>query len=535
LLKIHFEASFGEKPMSDDINKLLKKLRRLNQIGIALSGDKKTNEVLDEIILGAQELTGADGGTIYLLKDDKALHFSLVHNSSLNIHIENNEQLNEKFKPIYLLHSNGDPNLSNVVSAAVNQNQTINIDDAYHQSNYDFSGTKKFDGKLNYRSQSFLTVPMRNHLGKIIGVMQLINATSPKTGKIVPFSETDQELAESLASQGAITLTKQELLDAQKKLFEAFIALIAKAIDEKSIYTSNHCTRVPLIAMMLAETAQNETQGPFGKFHLDDEAMEELRIAAWLHDCGKVSTPEYVMDKATKLEHIMDGIALVDLRFEILRRDRYIEQCHQRLKQSPIDIPDQHELNDDHAFLQQTNTPGEFLTKELQQRIKDIQAKYTWKDFKGNTHSVLDDLDVENLSIARGSLNDTERQAIQNHASVTYRMLRELPYPEHLKNIPDIASSHHETLDGKGYPRGLHDAELSIQARIIAIADIFEALTASDRPYKKAKTLSETLGIMNNMQKNRHIDPDLYQLFVEHKLYLKYAKEYLKPEQVDID
>lgn len=521
--------------MADETNKLLKKLRKLNQIGIALSANKSTNTVLNEIIMGAQELTGADGGTIYLLKEDKALHFALVHNSSLNIHIDDPAQLHEKFRPIDLFNNDGEPNLNNVVSAAVNQNKTIKIDDAYDNAEYDFSGTKRFDEQLQYRSQSFLTVPMRNHLGKIIGVLQLLNAACQHTGKVMPFTETDQELAESLASQGAITLTKQELLDAQKKLFEAFIALIAKAIDEKSIYTSNHCTRVPIIALMIAEEAQKASEGPLKSFHLSEDAMEELRIAAWLHDCGKVSTPEYVMDKATKLETIMDGISLVDLRFEIIRRDRYIEACHHALNKAGFDLPHDADLHADHVFIRETNIPGEVLSEEKQARIKQIQEKYTWQDHQGHTQSVLNDLEVENLSIARGSLNNEERQAIQNHASITYRMLKELPYPEHLKNVPDIASSHHETLNGKGYPRGLQDNELSIQARIIAIADVFEALTACDRPYKKAKKLSETLGIMNNMQKNRHIDPDLYELFIESKVYLKYAKEYLNADQIDME
>ena len=527
--------------MSDSADNLIKKLHILNQIGISLSAEKKTNAVLNQIIIGAQKLTNADGSSIYLLKDNK-LYFCLVHNTSLNIHIDDSQKLNEKFQPINLYDENGQPNLRNVVTAAVNQNKTINIADAYHESVYDFAGTKKFDTQLNYHSQSFLTIPMKNHLGHIVGVMQLINAIDPDTGNVKVFSQMDQELIESLASQGAITLTKQELLDAQKELFEAFIALIAKAIDEKSIYTSNHCSRVPLIAMMIAEQAQKQSHGALKDFHLSDDEMEELRIAAWLHDCGKVSTPEYVMDKSTKLETIMDGINWVNARFEIVRRDLYINELHALLKTNNIDIKKSNEyqqkldtLNQDHAFIQKTNIPGEVLSKDDQQRIKGIQGKYAWENCEKITAPILNDAEVENLSIARGSLNDKERLVIQNHAAVTYKMLQSLPYPEHLKRIPEIASSHHETLDGKGYPRGLHDKELSIQARIIAIADVFEALTACDRPYKKAKNLSETLGIMNNMQKNRHIDADLYQLFIEKKLYLTYAKKYLNPEQIDIE
>lgn len=527
--------------MYDSTENLRNKLHILNQIGVSLSVEKQTVAVLNQILTGAQKLTHADGGTIYLLKNNK-LYFALIHNSSLNIHIEDTQQLDEKFKPIELTDDEGKANLTNVVSAAVNQNKTINIENAYNVTDYDFSGTKIFDQQLNYHSRSFLTVPMKNHLNEVIGVLQLINSMDPETKMIKSFNPMDQELVESLASQGAITLTKQELIDAQKQLFEAFIALIAKAIDEKSAYTSKHCTRVPLLAMMIAEEAQKSTKGALLNFNLSSDEMEELRISAWLHDCGKVSTPINIMDKSTKLQVITDGIELVNLRFEILRRDLIIKELKTILQENNItyfihsDILQKiNEINADWEFVQKVNIPGETLSKEEIHHIQMIKEKYSWENYNNEKQSLLNDLETENLSITRGSLNSQERQTIQNHAAITYKMLSSLPYPKHLSRIPEIASSHHEKLDGTGYPRGLNEKELLIQARIIAIADIFEALTAGDRPYKNAKKLSEVLHLMDEMQKNHHIDADLYQLFIEKKIYLRFAQEYLSPEQIDVD
>lgn len=514
----------------------------LNDIGIALSSEKDKEQLLGHILTSAMRLTHADGGTLYLLSDDqKSLRFVFFSNNTLKVNLQKVSEQSSTFKPIPLYDNNNNPNYKNIASSCVLQNQTKNIADAYHEENFDFSGTRQADKKFGYHSKSFLVVPLRNHENKIIGVLQLINSINPESGQVIDFTEDSVHLAESLASQAAIILTQQELIDAQKQLFEAFIQLIAKAIDEKSAYTSNHCSRVPIITMMLAEAAQDATDGPFKEFQLSKDQFEELRIAAWLHDCGKVSTPEYVMDKATKLSGIMDRLDVIDKEFEIIRRDLKIDLLEKRLNNHSLDTDSEaayrtaiNQLNDDQQFIHAVNRGGEFLSEKDKERIRNLAKQYHFISAEEGDCPLIDEMDTKNLCISKGTLNDEEREIIKKHVTVTLKMLESLPYPDYLKHVPEIAASHHERMDGKGYPKGLTGENMLIQARMVAIADIFEALTAADRPYKSAKTISETLAIMEDMKKNNHIDPDLFDLFIKTKIYLKYAQKYLKPEQIDV-
>lgn len=520
--------------MSLNANNYLAYIDALNEVGIALSAEKNFNVLLEKILMSAMRLTNADAGTLYLVAESRQqLEFMLFSNKTLHINLEHLAAKDSIFKYLPLYDAEGQANLKNIASHCYFLNKTINIADAYHADSFDFSGTKAADKKSGYHSKSFLVVPLRNHENKIIGILQLINAIDEATGKIIAFNEASTHLTESLASQAAITLTQQELINAQKKLFEAFIQLIAKAIDEKSVYTSRHCSRVPVITMLLADALLKTKTGPYKNFQLTTEELEELRIAAWLHDCGKVSTPEYVMDKATKLAALTDRIEVIELRFEILRRDAKIAMLEGRLTEAQYQKIIQ-ELLEAEEFLHVMNIGGEFLAKADQEKIQMLAKKYSYNCLAGNPKPLLDAGDIENLSIARGTLTERERDIINNHVSVTLKMLQSLPYPDYLKNVPEIAGSHHERLNGQGYPRGLTADTMSVQARIVAIADIFEALTAADRPYKKAKKLSETLAIMQKMQEDGHIDSDLFNIFVQEKIYLRYAKGYLANEQLDI-
>jgi hypothetical protein len=301
---------------------LLIQLERLNSIGVALSAEHDHKRLLEIILLGAQELTSADGGTLYLMTEDAHLKFEILRNLSLDIAMGGTTGKPIPFPslPIYL--DDGKPNLTMVAVYSATNAKTVNIPDAYLTEGFDFSGTAKFDAKMGYRSQSFLTVPMMNHENEIIGVLQLINAIDPRTKQIIPFSDSHQFLVESLASQAAVAITNQNLISGLKDLFESFIKLIADAIDEKSPYTGGHCQRVPELTMMLADAAIQSKTGPFGDFTMTEKEVYELKIAAWLHDCGKVTTPESVMDKATKLETTFDRIHLIDQRFELLKIQR---------------------------------------------------------------------------------------------------------------------------------------------------------------------------------------------------------------------
>jgi hypothetical protein len=264
----------------------------------------------------------------------------------------------------------------------------------------------------------------------------------------------------------------------------------------------------------------------------------ELRLAGWIHDCGKITTPEWVMDKATKLSALHDRISVVETRFAALKRDAEISMLRaiiagtDRGAAETIHKAECARLDDDLAFLRRTNIGGEAMRPEDQQRVRDLAAR-TWTAPDGTTQPVLSADEVKHLTIAKGTLTPEERGIINHHIVATIRMLEALPYPKHLRRIPEFAGGHHERMDGKGYPKGLKREQMSVQARVMGIADVFEALTAGDRPYKKAMPLSQALTILGRMKLDGHIDPDLFDVFINDGVWLDYAKRFLPPEQID--
>src|SRR5947209_15462974 len=444
------------------------------------------------------------------------------------------------FYPVHLYGKDGTPNNQMVAAYAALTGKTVNIADAYTVEGFDFSGTRNFDKKTGYRSKAFLTVPMKNHESEIIGVLQLINSREPATGEVGAFSNSDQGLAESLASQAAIALTNRHLINQLEELFESFIELINTAIDEKSPYTGGHCQRVPVLTMMLAEAVNQTNEGPLRDFNMSEKDRYELKIAGLLHDCGKVTTPVHVVDKATKLETIFDRVQLIDTRFEVLKRDLEIESLKRRASMSRMEMADDEarlrdelrRLDEDRKFLHACNIGSERMRDEDIEHVKRV-AKYRWRDVSGHEAEFLTADEVKNLTIRAGTLTEEERKVINHHIVATIRMLEALPWPKHLVNVPEYAGGHHERMDGKGYPKGLTREQMSVQARCMGIADIFEALTAKDRPYKKGKTLSESLEILGRMKQNQHVDPDLFDIFVRRKVYRRYAEMFLDKEQVD--
>ncbi len=532
------------KETEHEVLDLLARLKALNKIGVALSAERNGTRLLEMILEEAKRIALADGGTLYTRTEDDRLRFEIMLTDTLNIRSGGTSGIPIALPSLPLYDENGKPNLDKVAVCTAIRGETINIPDAYTSREFEFSGTQAFDKKTGYRSKSFLTVPMKNNEGEVIGVLQLINALDPITREITTFGTAEQELVESLASQAAVALVNQRLLEDQRKLFESFIELIATAIDDKSPYTGGHCRRVPELTMMLADAAAKVKVGPLKDFTMTEEDRYELRVAGWLHDCGKITTPEYVVDKSTKLETIFDRVHLINTRFEVLKRDAEIallrEQLAAQTRGETVDIKVLETqlsqqiatLAEECQFIQKCNMGSEFMEEEHKERVRQI-AKRRWVNKSGKVTDFLTEDEIYNLTINRGTLTPEERQIINYHIIATINMLEALPYPKYLQRVPEFAGGHHERMDGKGYPKGLIRGQMSIQARAMGIADIFEALTARDRPYKKPMPLSQALTILGRMKQDNHIDPDLFDIFIYEKIYLKYAEKFLDPEQID--
>lgn len=511
-------------------------LKRLTRIGVALSAEKDIDRLLEKILTEARIITLADGGTLYLMSDSESeLQFAFVQNESLGLNMGGSGG-QMTWPPIKLIAANGSSDLTHVSAYVAITGEAVNITDVYDAHGFNFEGTKAIDHETGYRSRSMLVVPMRNHANDIIGVLQLLNAKDPETRRVVPFSGGAQELALSLASQAAVALTNNLLIAQLENLLEAFIQTIAVAIDEKSPYTGGHVRRVADLTMTIAEKINAAKDGHFASVCFSRDEMRELRMAAWMHDVGKIATPDHVVDKSTKLEKVYDRIEDIKTRFEMIKREYQltVENARKMLDvHSSQDVEKEiKELEEDYQFLVHVNNGSEFIQDKMIDRIKQI-ARRKWYT-SSQTMPLLTEDEVYNLSIRCGTLNDEERSIINNHAAITYKMLAKMPFPKKLQKIAEYAAAHHEKIDGSGYPLGLKGDQLALQSRIIALADIFEALTTKDRPYKKGQTLSEALKIMEAMVQDQHIDAYLYELFIKEKIYAGYAERELAPQQIDV-
>ena len=577
-------------------------------IATTLSGASDLRTLLQLILSKSRQLTGSDAGSIFLVERCDArrnpggidqLWFAVSQNASLAGSSATDRVDEDIDSTVSDIRFPLTP--ERLVGWSALSGEVLNIPDVYQlDPALPYRFDRAVDLKLGYRAVSMLTVPMRSTSGETVGVMQLINRKrDPRTiltadtaaDLVRPFDAFDQHLIEALASQAAVCVERTQLLEAQEQLIDSMITLLAGAIDAKSPYTGGHCERVPELAMMLVRAAEETAEGPLADFRLGGEqAWREFRIGAWLHDCGKITTPEYVVDKATKLEANYNRIHEVRTRFEVLLRDAriaWLEGVINGGDPSELEaayLQRQSQLEADFAFVADCNLGGEFFGPDKVERLRAIASQswqrhfdnrlgLAWEELSRHTgpaqelpvqeplladhawhviprHSdqipaasygfkleVPEHLynlgEVYNLTISRGTLTNEERYKINEHIVQTIMMLETLPFPANLSRVAEYAGTHHETLDGKGYPRRLTADDLSVPSRIMAIADIFEALTASDRPYKKAKTLSECLTILAGFRDRQHIDADLFALFLRSGVYLTYAERYLKPEQID--
>ena len=515
-------------------------IKKMSDIGRALSGVQDLNTLLEMIVDQARNFTNADAGTLYIVENN-TLRFQIVQNDSLKIRMGGKSGETIPFPPVELKETN--------VSAFVAlKGISVNIPDVYDTDLFDFTGPKKFDQSTGYRSKSMLVVPLRNHENDVIGVLQLLNATNPISNEVIAFSQDYENLSESLASQAAVSITNAKLIANMTELFEAFVKVMATAIDEKSPVTGGHIRRVAELTLTMAEVIHDLDEGHFKDKTFSPDQMYELRIAAYMHDIGKVTSPVEIVEKAKKLQTIFDRIQYVRLRMAYISQKIELEGQEAKIKilqngSSPEKLNSIEketlekliEIEEILRFINKCNEPGEFLDDEILVRLKEVSEK-TYIDDAGEQQPFLTADELVNLSIRRGSITEKERQKMQGHAAVTLKMLKQIPFTKKLKNIPDFAGAHHEFLNGKGYPLGLKGDEISFEGRLMAVTDIAEALTASDRPYKKAMPLETVYRILRSMVEGGELDPNLVELFIEKEVYKIYQKKHEKaPAEVKKD
>lgn len=531
-------AAFND--MAESMERHLTVMNAINSIGVSLTAEKSEARLLETVVSGAQAVFNADGAALFLLSKDGRLGLALAHVKSISL---------RQGGPALAGPHGSEPaqhgDIPSLPAVDIATERTIATPDVYGETGDEFTPLVDFDRRTGYRSQSFIGVPLRNHENEVIGILQLVNAQSRRTGAIVPFSEEDQRLAESLASQAAVALTKNRLVEDFKGLFEAMTELISTAIDEQSPHTGGHVRRVVVLSAMIAEAMSRSPNRAIRDRALSPDELYELRIAALLHDCGKLTTPVHLTDKGTKLQGIFDRMRLVEARSETVRRQQRIELLEEAIRRfagngdrDPLAAIDaaaarlDRQIEEDLAVLRSCNAASEQTPDDLRNRMRAIGVRYRWTTITGETETLLSDDEMHHLDTRRGTLTPEEREVIQGHVVSTIRMLERLPYPKGLRNVPKYAGTHHEQMCGKGYPLKLSGEQIPIQGRIIGIADALEALTARDRPYRRVMSLSEAMSVLETMVRAGAIDPDLYNLIVTENIHQRYAEQSLQSPEV---
>ncbi len=515
---------------------LKSQITRLNQIGIALSSEHNLNKLLELIVKEARSFTEADGGSLYIKEGDK-LNFLVAQTQSL----ERRTNTPNSFKSFYVPLTKA--SISGFVAIT---GEILNIPDVYHiPPTVEYRFNKDFDVKMEYRSKSMLTVPMRDHQDQIIGVLQLVNSMD-RTGKVIPFKKEYETLILSLASQAAVAIRNAKLIEEIRELFRSLVRYSAKAIESRSPHTAGHSGRVTKYAVRIAEAITEEKDGAWANVKFTPEQIEELRMCGWLHDIGKIGVKEAVLEKSTKLSEAQ--METITQRFETIKASFIMHALQQKLELAKsrrddsallqeIEARVQSEINaldSDLEYLKRINIPDDSRSLDEYQRLREI-AERTYSDINGEMRYFLTGIEYENLAVARGNLTAAEYKEIQLHVDHTLAILRKIPFTKDLENIPKYAAGHHEYLNGSGYPRGLKGEEIPLQARILCIADIFDALTSPDRPYKKAKPLDVTLKILQEEAARGKLDAEVVNLFVRHKLYEGTRKTDGKDDDKDED
>lgn len=494
--------------------KMLEQVEQLLNVGIALTTEKDHNHLLEMIVSEARRITRADAGTLYLC-DENSLQFKIIQNETMHV-FKGGKGEPIDLPPVPL-------NKNNVSSYAALAHRSVNIPDVYTTQEFDFTGPKSYDRITGYRTVSMLVVPLENHENEVIGVLQLINSLNG-SGEPVAFPAYLEKVVFSLASQAAIALTNMNLVTEIEDLFQSFVEVMATAIDSRTPYNANHTRRVALLSGALALAINDTNQGTWASEYFDNDRIAQLVMAGWLHDIGKIATPLAVMNKASRIEGRLE---IVLQRFDSIKAGMkaacWEEKSNLRNNKARLEAENQWQkqlnmIETARELVIKADNPSTLITDEMADTLHQIAA-LTYKDQSGHECPWLTDEELAALSIARGTLTEEERKIMEDHVIVTQRMLEKIPFTKKLKDVPYFASIHHEHLDGKGYPAGLKGDQIPLEGRILALVDVFDALTAADRPYKKALPLEQALKILGFMVKDGELDGDLYEIFCTSRVW----------------
>jgi HD-GYP domain-containing protein (c-di-GMP phosphodiesterase class II) len=539
-LRLRLERSFDTihsrrviRQLESALSRKSEELHDLNRIGVALSAERDINKLLELILLKSREITNADAGSLYLVErgkdqestSDDRLRFKLTQNDSVVVPFE------ELTMPL---------NDSSIAGYVALSGREVNVADAYHlPPGYPFKVSRSFDQKSGYRTRSMLVVPMRDHQNQVIGVVQLINKKrDPKMvlrpvsmvdEAVIPFTNVDEELVGSLTSQAAVAFENNLLLQDIRHLFESFVLASVTAIESRDPTTSGHSQRVAVLTTSLAEQVDSLSVGRFREVRFTRDQLQEIRYASLLHDFGKVGVREKVLIKGKKL--YVGEMLVIRQRFGYIKRTLEAEHVRAKLEQvlagrssSQLlaEMDSQHEerqkeIDQVLRMIVQANEPS-ILEEDSVRALLDLPNR-TFRDLDGNRQPFLTPNEVAALSIRRGSLSEKERREIESHVTHTFRFLSEIPWTGDFRRVPEIAYAHHEKLDGTGYPRRLKAEEIPVQSKMMTISDIYDALVAWDRPYKKSVPVERALDILREEAGQGKLDLDLLDLFIEAKVY----------------
>lgn len=515
----HWRRNLKVMELFREVGSRRQRMAQLSEIALALSTQMEFGDLLQTILLEARRLAGCDAGSIYLIDqsdDGAALVFKLAQNDSVEVPFV------EKRLPRTA------ESLAGYVAVSGTELDIPDVYDLPREAPYQFN--RSFDEEMNYRTRSVLVLPMRDHHGQVVGVLQFINRLDPTADEPIAFGEEIVELLRAVASQAAVSIQKNLLIRDISALFESFVQASVKTIEQRDPTTSGHSFRVAETTVALLEALPHSSVARFSRLQFDENQIKEVRYAALLHDFGKVGVRENVLLKANKLPD--DRLEVIRYRMELQKerlRRRAVERELELLHHEAIDhevarrrvhreLAAEIQILDEYfGVIADANLPNVQDTGDFTP-LQEIR-EYAYREFDGTLNGLITDMDLLALSIRRGSLTPEERREIQSHVTHTREFLSVLPWPPELMRVPEIAGAHHEKLDGSGYPNGLVGEQIPLPSRVMTVCDIYDALTAMDRPYKKAMPVDRALNILEDEAQQGLLDTDMVQIFIDSRIY----------------